>query len=234
MRCLVLLLTISGLMVLTVPASAEPIITIGNSNIVQGGTGYVDVMIRSDSSDPLAAFGFDFRISTLGSTRLEFVDPQPYGYLSLGNYVFAGDSYAHSNPPVGMVSTSNVPNDTFIGGDNTLSGTDVSLDNTWKLLTRLELTANTYLPPEVGNTFAIALEPSGSSFFQDAGGTPIDYSWSPGTVTITPVPEPSTIIAVISGGLCLAGIAWHRRRTRHPTLRKPLGEGHNDSYFSDE
>lgn len=49
--------------------------------------------------------------------------------------------------------------------------------------------------------------------------TPMDFvdvfpTINNGTVSITPVPEPSTIAALVSGGICMIGLVWTRRRPR--------------------
>jgi hypothetical protein len=135
------------------PAAADLIVTISGSTVPAGGAGFVDVFIESDDllfGDPLSSFGFEFRITTGGATRLEFVDPQADPQLTDPNYVFFGDSAASNTPfPVGTVSMTSVPNDTFIGGDFTDSGGDVTVTIS-KLLARLQVTATTASPPSAG------------------------------------------------------------------------------------
>ncbi|HUT88818.1 MAG TPA: hypothetical protein VMY37_04940 [Thermoguttaceae bacterium] len=59
-------------------ADAALQITVGDLELLPGQTGFVDVMIRSDTgADLLDIFGVEFRITTGGATRLEFVDPPP-------------------------------------------------------------------------------------------------------------------------------------------------------------
>lgn len=185
-----------------VPCRADWIVTVGNLSLAQGATGYVDVTIRSDAAlgDPLNLASFQFAIDTLGVTRLEFVDPQPDPQLADAAYVFAGDSFdAAFSVPVGTVSTTIVPNDTFTGGDSTLSGSDVVV-TTDRLMARLQVTAATALSPGMGDTFSIHLVPGLITSFESTGGV-INYTSIDGTVTIvaSPVPEPSAIVLLLMG-----------------------------------
>ena len=117
-------------------AQATLIVKVNDAIITAGSTGFVDVTIESDSlvfGDLLQQFGIEFRITTGGATRLEFFNPQPDPQLTDPTYVFFGDSTDVNFPlPFGAVSTTVVPNDTFIGGDATwgtdgTDGTDVTV-----------------------------------------------------------------------------------------------------------
>ena len=214
-----LILAFVGSLVLLTSASvssAGVIVTVGDATIVAGSTGTLDVTIES-STDLLQSFGFEFRITTAGTTRLEFVDPQGDSQLTDSNYVFSGDSFNEINSfPVGAVSTVTVPNDTFVGGDSTDSFLDVNL-TTSKLLATLDLTTLTALAPQVGDTFSVSLLANSiNTFFADSGFFPllsIDMTHSDltGTVTVVPIPEP-TSLAVWS--LLGVGGLVHRRRRR--------------------
>ena len=65
-----------------------------------GSTGYVDVMISSNATggDLLNAFNLDFRLSSQGQTRLEFMSTQSDPQLTDSNYVFYGNSLDHDDP----------------------------------------------------------------------------------------------------------------------------------------
>jgi hypothetical protein len=199
-------------------ARAALVITIGDATIAEGGTGFVDVLIHSDDvldGDPLQNFGFEFRITTAEPTRLEFVNPQSDPQLTDPNYVFFGDSLAEM---IGVGPPILPPNTTFIGGDSTDSFADVTVLTTDKLLARLQLTAmmDLDLPPEVGDTFTISLEPSVNTFFNDSLINPISFSSTPGTVTIGPaatvVPEPGALALFALGSVLL--LAKRQGRTR--------------------
>ncbi len=194
-----------------VPTQAGFIVSVSDLDLQPGGSGFVDVMIQSDSGSPmnLSAYNFEFRIDTLGATRLEFVDPQPDPQLTDSSYVFSGDSAdAFFSAPVGAVSSPVVPHDTFIGGDATLSGADVSVSDP-KLLARLDVTTVTSLPPVAGDQFTISLISSDNTVFLDSSFNnftfeSLPFDSTPGTVTITQtVPEPSGLLLLSLGALCL-------------------------------
>ena len=185
------------------------VISVDSTTLAEGGSKSLDVWIESDTvgGDPLSSAFFVFEISS-GLRRLEFVDPQPDAQLGLGNYVFAGDSFDADNAlAVGVVSTNIVPNDTFTGGDNTSSGTDV-LITTPRLLARLQLTALTALAPQAGDTFTISLNTAGSSF-DNTGGLSV-FLAQPGVVTIVApsgtIPEPSSWVLALTSAIGLWGL----------------------------
>ena len=202
--------------VMTASAQGGIIVSVGDATVGAGGTAFVDVLISSDGSDPLQSFGFDFRI-TGGPGRLEFVNPQPDPQLTDGTYVFAGDSFAQINSfAVGAVSTTSVPNDSFVGGDSTDSFADVTLTSS-RLLARLQVTAATALPPSVGDTFSVTFDDTSSNtFFFDSSFTPLTINSGlsdfTGTVTVTSaatiVPEPSSFLIACS--LLFASLLYGR------------------------
>ena len=209
-----LLASLLGATVLSLPAHGESIlsISIGNLDLLPGGSGYVDVMIRSDTgTDSLDMFGVEFRI-TSGSTMLEFVDPAPDPQLTDTSYLFDGDSAAGTVPPAGSISSVVNTNDTYIGGDGTLSGSGVTVPTTDTLLARLQVTAATSAPPVVGDTFTISLISGGNTFFYDPSFGDITFDSTPGTVTITP--EPGEAVMLLGLALMLGIAAIFRKRTR--------------------
>ncbi|MFO0888286.1 MAG: PEP-CTERM sorting domain-containing protein [Isosphaeraceae bacterium] len=212
------------LLLLLPPSRAGLIVSIGDLVLQPGGTGFVDVMIRSDiaSGDQLGAFGFEFHIEGAGPRRLEFVSPQPDPQLGDATYVFSGDSLdASLSLPVGSVSTIVVPNDTFVGGDSTASGGDMRVTS-GRLLVRLQVTAAASLPPALGDTFSIGLAPTASTFFVDSSLNPVAFLSQPGTVSI--VPEPASLILLGAGGI----LALTTRRRWNSPSRPLMGYG-NDS-----
>jgi hypothetical protein len=193
-------------------AEADLLVSIDSANLTPGSSATVDVLVASDEplGEALGLFGYEFRISGVGPTRLDFVDPQSDLQLLDPNYVFAGDSLAAAFPPVGIVDTTVLPNDTFVGGDSTFSGGSVTVDATNRLLARLEITAATALPPVVGDTFSIELIAESLTLFQDDSFNDLDFSSTPGTVTI--VPEPSSAVLCLAGLFAVCVHGFRRRR----------------------
>jgi len=212
-----MLTTLGAWLALACSAEAALVITIGTIHLDPGASGYLDVTIQSDNAipgDPLQAYGFEYRITRLyGTGRLEFVDPQPTGFLTDSQYVFFGNSFDYVNTlPVGGVSQTDQPADTFIGGDSTNDGENVTVTTTSKLLTRLQVTSAAGLPTQPDDVYQVALISGGSTFFQDKDSNDILYSSTSGRVYITP--EPGSLVAVVSGGVVLACLGWRRARRK--------------------
>jgi hypothetical protein len=224
MRNRVTLLAVGFCMVWGASARATLMLQVEDATMVSGGPTYVDVMVSSTTgNDVLDSFGFDFQISTLtGTGAVGFVNPQPADYLTdpKSNYVFLNNSGDVANSfPVGNVTQTTNANDTYSGGDFTSVSPDVPIGTTPQLLARLEVTGDGGTQtPNPGDTFAVTLEPvsSGYTSFSDSGFNAVvsNVDTSPvfGVVTdMSPsdggsnVPEPSTLVALVSGGvgLCL-------------------------------
>lgn len=228
LRCCVPFLTALVALFAASSSQAALVIDIGDLTLAPGGTGVLTVLISSDEDGTRINYAdFAFSISTGGATRLEFTDPQPDPQLANANYVFSGNSFDTAfGIPVGFVSTVNVPNDTFNGGDSVIdydpgtgtSATDVpvtgpsSLDPA-KILVQLQVTAVTSLPPVVGDTFTIELT---SASFTTLEGDGINFSSDLGTVTIVAaVPEPASWV-VLLGLTSLAGFLWRKPGETRP------------------
>ena len=198
------LLILLSTLIASETARADLLISIGSTSITPGGTGSVDVTIESEAplGDLLSLFSFEFRVNTGGPTQLDFSNPQGDSQLSDADYVFSGDSLAAAFPPVGAVSGTIAPNDTFIGGDATFSGSDVTVLGTPQLLVRLDFTAATVLPPALNDSFAVELIASQSTAFQDSEFLDVAYEATMGTVTIVPEPPGHSTCAVRAGLPC--------------------------------
>ena len=217
------------------PARADLIITVEDQVVStrQGGT--IDVFIQSDNplGDLVNFFQYQFQISLVsGSGRFEF---QPFDSSALANdpnYIFAG----LGTDPFGSVMTTDLPNDTFAGGDNRpdLDNTVVGSDPL--LITRLIFGPGAgTLAPTDGSVFSIALvppsrsaadqmpnSPTGTSFFyyhdSDADSDlPNGFTSVPGTITVNGtgvVPEPGSFAALACGLATLAAIRNKNERRR--------------------
>ncbi|HUT94315.1 MAG TPA: hypothetical protein VMY37_32950 [Thermoguttaceae bacterium] len=201
-------------------ADAALHVDVGDLALVPGETGYLDVTISSDSGDLLDIFGVEFRISTSGTTRLEFVDPPPDPQLADPAYIFFGDSLAEFFPPAGAVSTTSTANDTYIGGDGTILMLGHAVPSSpGAILAQLQVTSATGAPPLVGDTFAISVESTFSpisangstTFFLDPVFSELTYESDPGTVTMVPEPGMAVVFAVL-GALGAVGLAVGRYR----------------------
>ncbi len=199
-----LILATAALLASTAPAGAGFVIQVGDLQLQTGGTGFLDVSIRSDATggDRLNAFGFELRIETTGPARLEFVSPQPDPQLGSPNYVFAGNSLDGTlGLPVGRVLATSVPNDTFVGGDSTNTGEVTVTGN--RLLARILVTGATRLAPRAGDTFTISVvsrAPTSNTLFLNDAGT-VGFTTRSGTVTVASVPEPGSLVLLATGGL---------------------------------
>jgi hypothetical protein len=206
MRRFAYAVALTGLLFLPRATQADFLITIGDANIQPGGAGFVDVLIRGTSpgGDPLSAFGVALQITGPGPTRLSFVSPQPDGELTDPRYVFFGNSAAQAlGVPVGVVTTGAVPGDTFVGGDSTFPPSEATVSGDGLLL-RLEVTADTALPPVVGDTFTVSLLGGPGTFFESSPGTLASYASTPGTVVVAntaAVPAPGTLVLAGVGSL---------------------------------
>jgi hypothetical protein len=176
---------------------AELILSVTNLTLPVGGIGYVDVMVSSNSNDGdlVNAFNLDLCLATQGQTRLEFATVQPDLQLSDNDYIFFNNSFASDTTiAIGAVSTLVEPNDRFVGGDNTANFADVLVTSP-RLLARLQVTADTALPPNEGDVFVLAVNANSTSFQNGdvVNPTLVGFSVS-NTGTISVVPEPAVLI----------------------------------------
>lgn len=210
-------------------------ITIGNVSINEGGSGFLDVMIKSTSGSPvnLAQAGYEFLITPdinvitnlPTTTTLQFTDPQPFGYLSDANYVFPQSGNLQFPPPGTVVDEVNYHNDHLSGGDNNFDGGFVNVAVTGDvLLIRLQLTANLSMlpgiPPVEGDTFKITLlTPDGpignATLFTDQDFVDVSYTSTVGTVTIIgrAVPEPGSLALLGIGLISGLGVMVRRKHS---------------------
>lgn len=218
-RLISILLLTTSLMCHGTLARAALIVTVGNLNLREGGSGFVDVMISSsDGSDLLDLFAIDLLISPGPgvTSQLKFFDlgggiPSDT-HLTDSDYLFSGDGLGFG----GLLLSSTL----YSGGDGTSSGSGVSVPTTDTLLVRLEVTAATSSPPVVGDTFTIGVD---FAEFSDPSFEEILFTSFPGTVTITSssavIPEPASM-AIWAILLAVSMIGMGRcRRTRPGQLK---------------
>jgi hypothetical protein len=210
------LTTLATALVPAAVSRADFVVTVGSATVAQGGTGTVDVLIRSTNpaGDPLSSFGFDFQILSAGAAHLDFQNPQHDAQLAQAGYVFAGNSGdAVDKVAVGAVhSVAGGVNNQFVGGDETDSGGNVSVQGN-VLLVRLDLTALTSSAPLAGDRFTVALVADAFTGFRDANNAPIPFTSTLGVVTIgAAVPEPSALVTTLIGGALILGLVARRRR----------------------
>ncbi|MCA9049404.1 MAG: PEP-CTERM sorting domain-containing protein [Planctomycetaceae bacterium] len=189
------------------PLMAEIIVDISPLALNSGSSGYVDILIHSDTgTDPLQFYSMDLEITPLAgaNSTLAFSATQDEPHLTDTNYIFAGDSFG------GGFWSRPTPTTLTSASDFTFSGSDVAVpDSPFALLYQVlvEHTAGP-LGSGPGHQFDISV----TAFdFEDENFNLITPTFNSGTVTINSaaVPEPGTLSACLVGGLL-----WILRRRR--------------------
>lgn len=192
-------------------AQGDIILTVSNTSIDSGGTGFADIFIRSTGTDSLSSFDIGLSISDVGSPVgvLQFTDPQADTESSEADYIFNGVSG-------GVLSNVSTPT-TMSQSDFHIGFTDISVAAADLLLGRLELkhVLPGATPPSAADGDQFKLSITAISLFDSAFGSPTVNSTIDGSITASAttaaVPEPSCAM-VLS-----AGFAWcwmsRRRKT---------------------
>ncbi len=197
------------LLVSATAAEAGLIIKGVDTTIQQGGTGFVDFTIESDSLDFIAGFGSSSAIlpapTNTSGRRLEFA-PTKVPPLGTTEYVFDGVSV---NQVTGLEFMPAPPllNTTISFADGVVTPVPVSLSaGTVKLFARLQLTTLGPLAPVAGDAFDVRITP----FFPTASGS--DLTARVEVVAFSNViPEPaSAVVWALPGVVSVFG----RRRRR--------------------
>ena len=213
----VLMILFVGALLQVPTASAALIFEIEPASVLPGETALIDVFVESDAAggDLLASFTLDFRITPDAGTTssLKFKTPassQPNPATDL-SYVFFGDSLIAPGP-FGSISTTVLPDDTYVVGDATASFSDIVV-TAKKLAARLEVVHDfgaAAPSTTLGHTFTVSLGPATSAF--DSGFSPVDFTTSSGTVTVTPEPASFIIWSLFATGAIWLGRQQCRRK----------------------
>jgi len=198
-------------------------VTVQDGTISAGGTGYLDIYIRS-SSGSFDLYSTSYSLEIMGTTtngdlifRDDFDQTSEQQTVS-GSvpYVFYGNT-----DPLSWFATRQTLATELVGGDMTTASTGVSVGTTDLLLARLQLQHISGTPVSaVGDTFTIALKAVNETEFLDSGLNsfriePASYT-NIGTFTIlagaSAVPEPGGILASIA--VVVVAAARYRRRGR--------------------
>jgi hypothetical protein len=194
------------LLLLPLSASADLIVSVHDADVAFGQTGFVDVFVRSTApgADVLDAFSLELRLTPLsGPASLQFTSPPLDPQLTSPNYVFTGNSLIAATPPAGTILSIFHPNDTYLGGDATLSGAGVVVPTTDTLLTRVQLTAANV--PMLVSRFRLDVVVGPFTTLNGAlpAATQFSYLASPGAVVVNAEPSSLAVWGSVTGLLAL-------------------------------
>jgi hypothetical protein len=226
MRFFRLLLILFALLVIPTASFAAVTVTVEGTAVQAGETAFINIYLKSDadSTDLLDAFTLAVLITPLdgASPDLQFTDPPLDPQLSDPAYIFPlADSAAASALPfiASLISTTvpTNPNDTYQGGDGTISGSGYFVPTTNTLLATIQVVAS----PGAGlGRFEISIIAGATAFFGPLPADPNDPvpelaidALVPGIAEI--VPEPSTLVSM--AGFLLLGLARsvvYRRKSK--------------------
>ena len=205
----------------SLPASGAIIVQVQDTTISSGGTGFVDVFIRSTGTEDLYFSGYRFQITDSPNVlgELDFQSTQSDSETA----VVGPPAYVFGNTATGNFAATKSAPFVLDGGDFLNSLPAISLTTTNQLLARLEIQHTEASPFSVPSTFTIALinDPLFTEFWSDDVGTlsTIDgssfLSSNFGTITVTAaaVPEPGTFAVFSFAAACFGGHRLRRRRS---------------------
>ena len=193
-------------------AQAGLIILAQNTQLASGGNGTLNVLISSNGTDNVDTFQYKFAITgDLGNVgSLRFSVPQSNSEVADSNYIHS-DSDGFTSEPQNSPAY-----DEILGGDFTASFLGTDIDSTQLLLARFEiehiLPSGTPASAAVGDVFTVSLVNDADTFFLDNGFSNVDVlSTTPGQVTLTAIPEPSSLM--MFSALVAASICGRRKRS---------------------
>lgn len=189
-------------------ARAGLIIDVQDAGLTAGSSGIIDVYIRSSGTDHVNIFDLTFQISGThpsGSLRFGQVQSNVVQQATGPDYIFLNASseanfgYARQDPTVTRLS----------GGDKRSTGS-TSIGNSNLLLARLGIEHVTPTPSTATGVYQVSLVVDESQFGGPSSVT--IQSSSAGTITVTSVPEPSSLILILG-----ATSMFFRKRRLSPT-----------------
>jgi hypothetical protein len=213
-------------------ARAGFVVTIPHVVVQPGGTGFLDVMIRSDSGDgdSLQSYFLDFFIEADGVqlvAPINFVEsdmqaPQLFESIVDGadrDYVFLDDSLK-AEDPVGSIDfvgnqdgLTTGPNDLITVSDETESLLDRTINDGDGEFLLARLNFEVPITAALGSVYQVSLDELFSEFV-NADEDLVDFEFTKGSITIAPmfvIPEPSSIGQMAFGSFLWL---WGRRRKR--------------------
>jgi hypothetical protein len=226
-RCIrIFVLAILPLGLMATRARADITVSLQDVSLAPGGIGTMNIYASSTSGDTLSQFGLELLITPVSSPSfLYFSSGMDQPTADFGNpspgYVFEGQSSSMDIPLPFWGGPfdpgTNYPNDTIAGGDSA----DANAGSGYVTLTGTYLLATVQFDAPVGasGTFQVSLAPStydatmtGFTYFQDMSDNFLNYSSSGGLVTISSVPEPSSLVLGAMASLGGLFSCWSRRR----------------------
>lgn len=214
-------------------ANAALLVQVSDATLVAGGATDIEVFVQSSTNDSLDIFSYQLQISVIDSPlgTLTFSPVQLFDGTDVG-YLFTGQSGNLSVVPLGSIlNGTDVTSDTALDilpfppftATETFNGPVIPSNPT--LLTRVRVEHDNAFAS--GGTFLIDLVAASSEFLTDVTavnfgsptGTPLAFSSTAGTITVTAVPEPSGAF-VLAGILAAYRVNWggliRKRRQRFP------------------
>jgi hypothetical protein len=186
-----------------------------------------DLYVTATTDVTLSAFQLDLTLIPVGSTTsFPFYSDlaiQPSAFVSDSGYVFFPNSFDNDNGlpfwlALGTGPTPySFPNGEIVGGDESDSQAGyVTLVGG----STYDLGQVTYDVPSPTDTFQVGLSSNNQTYFDDQNNNPLTIvSYNGGTITISAVPEPSSLMLLaISSGLG-ASVCWFcRNRKGRPQI----------------
>ncbi len=192
----------------------ELILTYGDSFLQSGGTGFIDVFIRStNGSDAVQLANYTFDIITPNTGSPGILRFQSAQSKTEQNPIITGTPYflGLDTLPNNLLATSLDARQSLTGSDSTVSLNDVTIGTSNSLLARLELE---HVGAELSGVFTIRLQNSLNLSYYNSNALPNDTAFGVASYsnfgTITAVPEPSSLWLVAT---LLGAVACRRLRS---------------------